>query len=133
MKALARRDAEGTLSAEERAEFVSMQEQDARFQALGVQDRTQKASRKERSRESKRRLLVEFPNLIAEPGTTAEYRRHAERVARLERAKAVAAAAQIPNASARIEQLLDREQRRHLAWLARHKGNANGTSAGARP
>jgi NAD-dependent DNA ligase len=92
-------------------------------------------TRPKRSRDSKRQALQEYPNLGDSAVAAAEYEKHANRLAQLERAKELALADQRTDVSQKVDTLMAQENKRHQNWLTQHpptpQGNTEGTSQGA--
>jgi hypothetical protein len=123
----ARQDA-GTLSPAEQAELERLQTFEARKKALESTEKTNAENRKKRSQEAKRQALRENPNVGKDPAATEEFRKHAERMAKLERAQALATTDDDKELLQRINTLIGKEQQRHGAWLAQHAAPKGGTA-----
>ena len=123
----ARQDA-GTLSPAEQAELERLQTFEARKKALESTEKTNAENRKKRAQEAKRQALRENPNVAKDPAATEEFRKHAERMAKLERAQALATTDDDKELLQRINTLIGKEQQRHGAWLAQHAAPKGGTA-----
>lgn len=115
----ARQDA-GTLSAAEQGELQQLQIFENRRASLESTDKVNDDSRQKRAREAKRAALRENPNVGKDPATTAEFKKHAERMAKLERAAAIASTETDDELLKKINELIGKEQQRHGAWLQKH-------------
>jgi hypothetical protein len=127
---LKQKEAAGTLTAEEKAELDKVQQIQARHDTMEKAAAEKAQNRKDRSREAKRQALKEYPKLGQDPTGTAEYQKHADRLAKLERAKDLAAADQRTDTVQKIDALITQENQRHQTWLAKHQSAAPGTSQG---
>ena len=123
----ARQDA-GTLSPAEQAELERLRTFEARKKALESTEKTNAENRKKRAQEAKRQALRENPNVAKDPAATEEFRKHAERMAKLERAQALATTDDDKELLQRINTLIGKEQQRHGAWLAQHAAPKGGTA-----
>ena len=123
----ARQDA-GTLSSAEQAELERLQTFEARKKALESTEKTNAENRKKRAQEAKRQALRENPNVAKDPAATEELRKHAERMAKLERAQALATTDDDKELLQRVNTLIGKEQQRHGAWLAQHAAPKGGTA-----
>lgn len=128
---LREKESAGKLTPDEKAELGKVQEIQARHEALEQAAKAREENRKQRVRDAKRHALKEFPKLTQDAAATAEYRKHAERLAKLERAKELASADKNSDVVTRIEALLSREKQRHQAWLTKHQPAAQGANQGA--
>lgn len=111
----------GTLSDEEKAELERAKKARERFEALRKKHEERGRDRAERRRFSKRDAMKRFPDFRKDPRAGDEFRKHARRLAHLERAREVAAASGKDELVARIDQLLAKERARHERWLERHR------------
>jgi hypothetical protein len=111
----------GTLSDEEQAELERARKARERFEALKKKHEERGRDRAERRRFSKRDAMKRFPDFRKDPRASDEFRKHARRLAHLERAREVAAASGKDELVARIDQLIAKERARHERWLERHR------------
>ncbi len=72
------------------AELVKVRQIRASHDALAKRWAELAQSRKNRVRDAKRQALKEYPKLSEDDAATAKYRKHAERLAKLERGKELA-------------------------------------------
>jgi hypothetical protein len=128
---LEEKESAGKLGAEEKLELERVRKIEARHDELQKRKDSQLKDRKSRSREAKRRALAETPNLDRNAPALAEYRKHAERLAKLERAKELAAADENSEMVQKLDTLIAKENQRHQAWLA--KNPAPKATQGATP
>jgi hypothetical protein len=131
LAALKQKETDGKLTPDEKAELEKVQKVHERYEDLAKKAKERADSRKQRSREAKRQALKESPKVRSDAATTAEYRKHAERLAKLERAKELATADQNTDAATKIDKLIAQETQRHQAWLAKQTA-ANAASQGAK-
>lgn len=122
----------GKITPEEKAELEKMQQIQARHDELEKTLKVREENRKQRSREAKREALRESPKVASDAATTAEYKKYAERLAKLERARDLATADQNTEAVAKIEKLVTQENQRHKAWLAKQAAAANAAGQGVK-
>ncbi|MFZ5895682.1 MAG: hypothetical protein ACOY0T_31785 [Myxococcota bacterium] len=90
--------------------------------------------RGERAREHKKHLRMRFRHMFhgqAPSGLGEEMRRHARRVARIQRAREVAEQAKDADAVARADKLLEKENQRHERWIGKHATPPGVASAAA--
>ena len=88
--------------------------------------------RRDRARGHRRRLKMRLHHMFrgaVPPGFAEEMKRHARRVARLERVHEVAQQAKDADAAALAEKLLAKENERHERWLNSHSTAAGASSA----
>ena len=130
---LKQKETAGNLSDAEKQELDKVQQIQARHEEMDKRAKERAESRKQRSRDAKRQALKEAPKVATDGAATAEYKKHAERLAKLERAKELASADQNADAVTKIEGLITQETQRHQAWLAKQTAAANATSQGAKP
>ena len=123
----ARLDA-GKLTESEQAELEKMRQLDVKHQALEANDKVNAESRKQRAREAKRQALRESVKVGKDADTTAEYRKYAERMAKLERAQALATADDDKELIQKIQALIGKEQQRHGEWLTKHTSSPQGAA-----
>jgi hypothetical protein len=131
MSELEQKQASGKLTAEEQAELDRGKQMQVRREAMEKRFAEMAQNRKNRARDAKRQALKEHPNLGKDANATAEYQKHAERLAKLERAKEVAVADQRTDVVTKIDALIAQENQRHQAWLAKNPAPAAAPSAGA--
>lgn len=129
---LKQKEAAGKLTDDEKKELEKATQVQARQDELEKRDRERAETRKQRAREAKRQALKESPKVANDAATTAEYKKHAERLAKLERAKELATADQNTDAGAKIDKLIAQEKQRHQAWLAKQQAATNAASQGAK-
>jgi hypothetical protein len=132
LTALKEKETSGKITPEEKAELEKMQQVQARHDELEKTAKAREENRKQRSREAKRQALKESPKVASDAATTAEYKKYAERLAKLERARDLANADQNTDAVAKIEKLVAQENQRHQTWLAKQTAAANAASQGAK-
>jgi hypothetical protein len=131
---LKQKESTGKLTQEEKAELERMERVQAAHEALANRAKEMAENRKNRSRDAKRQALKEFPKLEQDAAATAEYKKHAERLAKLDRAKELASADQNNDTVQKIDALITQENQRHQTWLANHQSTAPGAGAtGAHP
>jgi hypothetical protein len=131
MTELEQKQAKGKLTAEEQTELDRGKQMRVRREAMEKRFAEMAQNRKNRARDAKRQALKEHPNLGKDANATAEYGKHAERLAKLERAKEVAAADQRTDVVTKIDALIAQENQRHQAWLAKNPAPTAAPSAGA--
>ncbi|MFC1641205.1 hypothetical protein ACFL5O_00755 [Myxococcota bacterium] len=122
LDSLKQKQAEGTLSEQEKKQLERIQKIDEHHQKLNAKLARRWKDRAARRLEARRRALQQRPNLAQDQAALAEYRKHAERMARLERARDLAQAEGRGDLAGRIRQLIEHEQKRHQAWLAKPSG-----------
>jgi hypothetical protein len=118
----------GKLTHGEQSELEQLQKQQARHDALDASLKAKDATRPARAREAKRQALKENPNLGKDPAALAEYRKYAERMAKLDRAKELATADNNTAMVQKIDSLIAKEQQRHAAWVAKIPPSAQGAA-----
>jgi hypothetical protein len=128
---LKQKESAGTLTADEKTELNKAQQIQARHDALEKGATAKAQTRQDRSRDSKRQALKEYPSLGQNADATAEYQKHAERLAMLERAKDLATADQRTDSMQKIDTLIAQENQRHQTWLTQHPPTTQGSSQGA--
>jgi hypothetical protein len=122
----ARRDAleakrtAGTLTDEETAELERLQKASERLEALKKKHEKRKADRDKRRHDAKRDALLRFPGFEKHAPARDEFKKHARRVAKLERSKEVAEAEGRSDLAERIDKLIAKENARHEKWLEKH-------------
>lgn len=120
MEELEQKQSKGTLTDEEKAELERMQRTEQRFEQLKKKHEEHRAKRDERRHQAKKEALGRYPGYAKNPAARDEFKKHARRIARLERAKDVAEAEGRDDLVARIDQLLAKEKERHRRWLEKH-------------
>ncbi|HEY5961061.1 MAG TPA: hypothetical protein VIV60_31105 [Polyangiaceae bacterium] len=128
---LSEKESSGKLSGDEKSELANLKQVEARHEAMAKRFAEMAQQRKDRSRDAKRRALNEFPHLDKDASALAEYQKHADRLAKLERAKDLASADQRAELLQKIDALIAKENERHQSWLSKHKPNTQATSQGA--
>jgi hypothetical protein len=132
-KELAEKKANGKLSEAEETELEELAkaetEREGRRKALEERRAKQKDTWKERRREARRKVLAAHPNIEASAELRAALKVHAKRMARLQRAKAVAEAEGRDELAERVAQLTEREVTRHERKLAGIDKKDGGTTA----
>jgi len=118
---LEKKKADGKLTDEETQELAKLQKINERHKQLKEKIAERKKDRAERRRASKRVALGQFRNIGKDQEALAEYGKHGQRLARLERAKEVAQAEGNDELVKRIDQLLQKEKARHEQWVSKHK------------
>ena len=132
-KLLKQKETDGTLTAEEKPELEATKQREARFENLRKQTSDRLSTRQQRTRQAKRLALKELPRLFDDSAAKAEFAKHAERLAKIERARDVASAEQDADTLARLDKVRDRETQRHQAWVAKRRPAANSANQGAKP
>ncbi len=128
---LSQKQAAGKLTDAEKTEFDRAQNIQARHDGLEKQDAARAQNRKDRSRNSKRDALKEYPNLNKDANAVAEYQKHAERLAKLERAKELATADGRTDVATKTDALIAKENERHQAWVTKHATDVKPATQGA--
>jgi hypothetical protein len=128
--ALEEKEKSGSLTEDEKAELDKARKTRARFQQLKKKHDERVKSRAERRREDKRKAMMGFPDFKRRPGAVEEFKKHARRVAHLQRARDVAQAAGKDDLVARIDALVAKEQARHERWLQHHRAPQGGPQSG---
>jgi hypothetical protein len=128
---LKQKETDGKLTDDEKKELEKAKQIQARHDELDKRDRDRAETRRQRAREAKRQALKESPKVANDAATTAEYKKYAERLAKLERAKELATADQNTDAVSKIDKLIAQETQRHQAWLAKQRAATNAASQGA--
>jgi hypothetical protein len=118
----------GKLSDEEKSELEKVRKIQAHHDELKKKFQQAAEDRKERARKAKRQALEEFPQLHANGQALAEYKKHAERLAKLERAKELAEADEKSETVQKVEKLISAERQRHQAWVSKNQSQAQGAS-----
>jgi hypothetical protein len=109
------------LSDDEKKELEQAEKSQTRHDEIDKKQKEKAESRKARSREAKRQALKDAPKLGKDAAVTAEYRKHAERLAKLERAKELATADENSDVVQRIDALIAKENSRHQDWMSKHQ------------
>ena len=135
-KELKEKETAGSLTEEEKAELERMKKghevRKARHAALKARHKEIKKTYKKRRRTARRKINQKYPNLHKHPAAVAEFKKHARRMAHLQRAKRVAKADERPKMEARVDALIVKDRARHQAWVARHKANWAAKKAAAK-
>lgn len=121
IKDLREKEKAGTLTDAEKGELAKITEIQTRFLGLKKKYLERAQDRQKRRHESKRLALQIFPDAGKDPKLRAEFLKHGKRLAMLERAREVAVAGEREQLVARIDQLLEKENKRHQAWVLREK------------
>lgn len=116
---LQQKESGGKLTSEEQAELDRMKLAQARRQAMEKRAAEMAQNRQQRSRDAKRQALKEFPKLSKDAVALTEYKKHADRLAKLDRAKELAAADDRSDMVQKIDALIAQEKQRHQTWLAK--------------
>jgi hypothetical protein len=111
---------EAKLAAHERMEYERLQEARRRHEELDRLEAERERNRLERIREAKRRAWEEQRHHRMDTTSYAEYQKHAQRQAKLDRVRQLAAADGELRLVARIDALIAHENQRHNNWIARH-------------
>ena len=120
---LEKKESDRKLTADEKQELERIRQVRKRHEALKQKWEERRTSRAKRRRAAKRKALMEFPRLRADDRMAlAEYGKHGQRMAMLERARQVAEAEGRDDLVARIDKLIAKEQQRHQKWVAKHAG-----------
>lgn len=118
----------GKLTDDEKAELEKVRKIESKHEAMKKAFEKKAADRKERVRDAKRKALSEFPQLSENALAVAEYKKHAERLAKLERAKDLAEADENSEMTQKIDKLISAEKQRHQAWLSKNQSKAQGAA-----
>jgi uncharacterized protein YnzC (UPF0291/DUF896 family) len=127
---LEEKEKSGSLTDDEKAELDKARKTRARFEQLKQKHDERVKDRAERRRADKRKAMMGFPDFKQRPGAGQEFKKHARRVAHLQRARDVAQAAGKDDLVARIDALIAKEQARHDGWLQHHKAPQSGPQSG---
>ena len=119
---LKQKESDGKLSDGEEQELGKIERVRKRHRALKGKHAKRGKSRIKRRRAARRKALAEFPGLLKNNSALAEYGKHGQRMAQLERAREVAEAEGLDDLVKRIDKLMAREKERHQKWVAKHKG-----------
>jgi hypothetical protein len=111
---------EAKLAAAERMEYERLQENRRRHEELERLEAERERTRLARIREAKYRAWQQGRTRHWDDRSYAEYRKHAERQAKLERVRQLAAANGEVRLVVRIDGLIAQEDQRHNNWIARH-------------
>lgn len=118
----------GKLTDEEKSKLEKARKIEERHEAMKKAFEKKAEDRKERVREARRKALSEFPKLSENAMAVAEYKKHAERLAKLERAKGLAQADENSEMAQKIDKLIASEKQRHQAWLSKNQSKAQGAA-----
>lgn len=132
IKDLREKEQAGKLTDAEKEELAKIGEIQTRFEGLKQKYMERAKDRKKRRLESKRLVLQAFPDAGTNPQLRAEFLKHGKRLAMLERARDVALAGERDDLVARIDQLLEKENQRHEAWVSRQKKDQKAEPAQAK-
>ncbi|MGC4063324.1 MAG: hypothetical protein QM784_01455, partial [Polyangiaceae bacterium] len=116
------------LTDDEKKELENAEKAQTRHEEVDKKLKEKAETRKNRSREAKRQALKETPNIGKDAAVTAEYKKHAERLAKLERAKELASADENTEVVQRIDALIAKENARHQDWMSKHPAKSEGAS-----
>jgi uncharacterized protein YnzC (UPF0291/DUF896 family) len=120
---LEKKKSDGKLTDEEKKELERIEQIRERHEALKQKHAERKQSRAKRRLAAKRKALTESPALRgSDQAALAEYGKHGQRMAMLERAREVAEAEGRDDLVTRIDKLIAKEQQRHQKWVANHAG-----------
>jgi len=119
---LKQKEASGQLTDEEKAELEKLEKIQERHAKLKSKRQELKQNRLVRRRAARRKALAEFPGLLANESAIAEFGKHGQRMAKLERAREVAEAEGLDALVARIDKLMAQENKRHEQWVSKHAG-----------
>lgn len=120
-----------TLTDDEKAELEKLKKVQSRHDDVDKKAAERAESRKVRSREAKRQALKDAPNVGKDAAATAEYKKHAERLAKLERAKELATADENKEVVQKVDALLAQETQRHQNWVMKNQSRVQSGSQGA--
>jgi hypothetical protein len=109
------------LTADEKTELENAEKAQVRHDEVDKKLKEKAESRKARSREAKRQALKDAPQVGKDAAVTAEYQKHAERLAKLERAKELASADENAEIAQKIDALIVKENARHQNFLSQHQ------------
>lgn len=118
----------GKLTDEEKSKLEKARKLEEKHEAMKKAFEQKAEDRKERVREARRKALSEFPKLSENAVAVAEYKKHAERLAKLERAKGLAEADENSEMAQKIDKLIATEKQRHQAWLSKNQSKAQGAA-----
>lgn len=118
----------GKLTDDEKTELEKVRKIEAKHEAMKKAFEKKAEDRKERVRDAKRKALSEFPKLSENALAVAEYKKHAERLAKLERAKELAEADENSEMTQKIDKLISAEKQRHQAWLSKSQTKTQGAA-----
>lgn len=118
----------GKLSDAEKSDLEKARKIQKRHDEMKQKSAEAAAKRKERARDAKRQALAEFPKLHQNAAAVAEYKKHAERLAKLERAKELAEADENTEMVQKVGKLVSTEKARHQAWLSKNQPKAQGAA-----
>ena len=115
--------------ADKAAEKADEKADKAEGKAKAADDR---AARRAKQHEEQREKLKSMLKGPPDEAIKQELRRHAERIARLERIKTVATEAKDNDTVDRATKLIAKENDRHDKWMAKHVADAQGQAGGAK-
>jgi len=118
----------GKLTDEEKSKLEKARKIEEKHEAMKKAFEKKAEDRKERVREARRKALTEFPKIPENALAVAEYKKHAERLAKLERAKGLAEVDDNDDMAQRIDKLVSAEKQRHQAWLSKNQSKAQGAA-----
>lgn len=118
----------GKLSDEEKSDLEKARKIEKRHDEIKKKFAEAAAKRKDRARDAKRQALTEFPKLHENAAAVAEYKKHAERLAKLDRAKELATADENTDMVQKVGKLVSAEKARHQAWLIKNQPKAQGAA-----
>lgn len=119
------------LTDDEKAELEKLKKVQSRHEDVDKKAAEKAESRKTRSREAKRQALKDAPNVGKDTEATAEYKKHAERLAKLERARELAVADEDNEKVQKVDSLMTQEKQRHQNWVAKNQSRVQAASQGA--
>lgn len=119
------------LTDDEKTELAKARQDQVRHDEVDKKANDKAESRKARSREAKRQAIKDAPNVGRDAEATAEYKKHAERFARLERAKELANADENGQMVQKIDSLMTRENERHQRWVTKNQSRMQAARQGA--
>jgi hypothetical protein len=109
------------LTDDEKKELEKAEKAQARHEEVDKKLKEKAETRKLRLRDAKRQALKDAPTVGKDAAVTAEYKKHAERLAKLERAKELASADENTDAVQRVDSLIAKENARHQSWMGKHQ------------
>jgi len=118
----------GKLADGDQKELERLQKIQTRHAALEGAHQAQAQSRVNRSRDAKRRALQENPKVGKDVATNTEFTKYAQRMAKLDRAKELAAADEDTELVQKIDSLIAKEQQRHQAWVTKNSPSPQGAA-----
>ena len=121
LEELKAKEAAGTLSSEEKTKLEKLRRLEERHEKLDQRVSDRRDSRDQRARQSRAAASRAAPNAAQTPATREEFTKHAERLAKLERARDLAEADERDDLVLRVDKLIAQENARHEKWLADQK------------